>query len=86
MNVFNPVMDLFADEYCGWREFLGDTHRQCDVVLQQDLTAANLARYPVVVLPSVLSLTDAEIGELRAYVKAGGRLKDGEPLRHRMPR
>lgn len=74
MSVFNPVMDKFVDEYCGWCEFLGDTHRQWDVVLQQDLTAKDLARYPIVVLPSVMTLSDAQILELRRYVEAGGRL------------
>ena len=73
-TIFNPVVELFVDEYCGWCQFLGDTHRQWDIVLQQDLTAANLSRYPVVVLPSVLALTDTEIGELRRYVERGGRL------------
>ena len=74
MNVFNPVMDMFVDEYSGWCEFLGDTHRQWDVVLEQDLTAKNLARYPVVVLPSVLALTDTQLRELRRYVASGGRV------------
>lgn len=74
MNVFNPVMDKFVDEYSGWCDFLGETHRQWDVVLQQDLTAENLARYPIVVLPSVLALTDAELAELARYVEGGGRL------------
>jgi hypothetical protein len=73
-TVFNPLPDLFIDEYTGWCRFLGDTHRQWDVVLQQDLSATNLARFPVVVLPSVLSLTDAEIAGLRRYVDGGGRL------------
>jgi len=89
-TVFNPVMDQFVDEYCGWCQFLGDTHRQWDIVLEQDLTAANLARYPVVVLPSVLTLTDAQIRELRRY---RGRLivtgKTGTrygPERHLFPR
>lgn len=73
-TVFNPAMDQFVDEYCGWCDFLGRTHRQWDVVLQQDLSATNLARFPVVVLPSVLALSDADIGELRRYVAGGGRL------------
>jgi hypothetical protein len=73
-TVFNPVMDKFVDEYCGWCQYLGDTHRQWTVVLQQDLTAENLAAYPVVVLPSVMTLTDPQLGELRRYVEGGGRL------------
>ena len=67
-------MDKFVDEYCGWCEFLGDTHRQWAVVLQRDLTADNLAAYPIVVLPSVLTLTDTQLGALRQYVERGGRL------------
>jgi hypothetical protein len=74
MNVFNPVMGKFVDEYCGWCDFLGETYRQWDVVLQAELTAENLARYPVVVLPSVMTLTDAHISELRRYVEGGGRV------------
>lgn len=73
-TVFNPVPDLFIDEYCGWCRFLSDTHRQWDVVVQADMTADALARFPVVVLPSVLSLSDREIEELRRYVAGGGRL------------
>ncbi len=73
-TVFNPVMDKFVDEYCGWCEFLGDTHRQWTVVLQEDLTADTLAAYPIVVLPSVLVLTDGQLAELRRYVEGGGRL------------
>lgn len=73
-TVFNPIMDQFVDEYCGWCQFLGDSHRQWDLVLQQDLTAANLARFPVVVLPSVLALSDADLDEVRRYVEKGGRI------------
>jgi len=73
-TVGNPALEMFADEYAGWCQFLGDTHRQWDVVLQQDLTAEKLARFPVVVLPSVIVLTDAQAGELRRYVESGGRL------------
>ncbi|NLX98758.1 MAG: hypothetical protein GXY83_21580 [Rhodopirellula sp.] len=74
MNVFNPVMDGFVDEYSGWCDFLGRTHRQWDVVLQQDLTAEHLAPYPITVLPSVTVLTDADLRALRRYVEAGGRV------------
>ena len=73
-TVFNPVPEMFVDEYCGWSQFLGDTHRQWDVVLAEDLTAQHLARFPIVVLPSVLALTDPQILELRRYVAGGGRL------------
>ena len=73
-NIANPIAEMFVDEYSGWCQFLSDTHRQWDVLLQQELTAKNLARFPVVLLPSVLSLTDMQIGELRRYVADGGRL------------
>ncbi len=74
MSVCNPVMAKFVDEYCGWSDFFGQTHRQWDVVLQQDLTAKNLKWFPMVVLPSVMALSDAELVELRRYVEEGGRL------------
>jgi Beta-galactosidase trimerisation domain len=74
MSIVNPVMDLFVDEYCGWCDFLGETHRQWDVLPEQELTAKNLARYPVVVLPSVIVLTDTQLRELRRYLAAGGRV------------
>lgn len=73
-TVFNPVMDLFVDEYCGWAQYLGDTHRQWDVLLQHDLSAESLQRYPIVVLPSVLVLTDEQIALLRRYLASGGRI------------
>lgn len=73
-TVFNPVMDQFVDEYCGWCQYLEDTHRQWDLVLHQDLTAANLARFPVIVLPSVLCLSDGDLVELRRYLAGGGRI------------
>lgn len=73
-TVCNPALDMFADEYAGWCQFLGDTHRQWDVILQQDLTAENLTRFPIVVLPSMMVLTDAQAGELRRYAESGGRL------------
>ena len=74
MNLINPMMDQFVDEYIGWAQFLEDTHQQWDVVLQQDLTLENLARYKIVILPSVLVLTDNQINELRRYVSSGGQL------------
>jgi hypothetical protein len=73
-TVFNPACDLFVDEYCGWCQYLGDSHRQWDVLLQADLSAERLSRYPIVVLPSVLALTDRDAEALRAYAAAGGRV------------
>ena len=73
-TIVNPVADMFVDEYSGWCDFLGNSHRQWDVVLQQDLTATNLARFPIVVLPSIMTLTDPQVAELRRYVAGGGHL------------
>lgn len=73
-HLVNPVMSLFVDEYSGWCQFLGDSHRQWDVLLQQDLTARNLSRFPIIVLPSVLSLSDEQIDALRNYAAHGGRI------------
>lgn len=73
-TVFSSVPEMFFDEYAGWARALSLEHRQWDVVLSQDLTADKLARFPLLVLPSILVITDRQAAELRRYVEAGGRL------------
>ncbi|MFV2067765.1 MAG: hypothetical protein ACC645_12395 [Pirellulales bacterium] len=73
-TVFSSVPEMFFDEYAGWATALSLEHRQWDVVLSDDLTADKLARFPLLVLPSILAITDRQAAELRRYVEAGGRL------------
>lgn len=60
--------------------FMG-AHRACvlahlgfGVVLDENVTAASLGRFPVVCLPNVGILSAPEIATLRAYVEQGGNL------------
>jgi len=73
-TVFSSVPEMFFDEYAGWAAALSLAHRQWDVVLSDDLTAEKLARFPLVVLPSILVITDRQAAALRRYVEAGGWL------------
>ncbi len=74
LNVAMLDTSMFFDEYAGWAKFLCDTHRQWDVLLSQDISADALARFPIVVLPSIMVLTDGQVSELARYVQEGGRL------------
>jgi hypothetical protein len=73
-TVWGTMPEMFLEEYAGWADFLCVTHRQWDVVLSQDITCENLSRYPIVVLPSIMVLTEKQVGELTKYVEGGGRL------------
>ncbi|MEW6358623.1 MAG: beta-galactosidase trimerization domain-containing protein [Planctomycetota bacterium] len=64
----------FTDEYAGWCHFLNRSHRQWDVILDQDLRVDVLRRFPIVVLPSAMTLTDEQASQLKQYVESGGRL------------
>ncbi len=74
LSVSRPYMEMFAVEYIGWANFMSKTHRQWDVVLSHEMTLADLKRFPILVLPSVLSLTDKQVRLLRGYLRAGGRV------------
>ncbi len=65
---------MFLNEYKGWCDYLGNTHAQWDIILSQDMSLEALRRYKVVVLPSMLVLTDAQAAVLDQYLKAGGRV------------
>ena len=74
MTVWGPRPEQFVQEYSGWATFLSKTHRQWNVLLAQDLTYENLRRFPVVVFPSILTVTDTQIEAIRRYVGNGGRV------------
>ena len=58
----------------GCCEMLSDAHLQYDVILDLDLAAQTLARYRLVVLPSVECLSAGQVGALEEYVRSGGGL------------
>ena len=84
--LFNPWCDVaestvsgmqfnqFIEEYSGWCDYLADTYHQWDVVDSEDMTADLLAKFPVLVLPSVTVLTDQQVNLLKTYAQAGGKL------------
>lgn len=74
MTVWGPQQDQFMREYEGWATYLCKTHRQWDVLPAQDLSYEKLGRFPIVVLPSVMALSDRQIDELRRYAERGGRV------------
>lgn len=78
-----------------WHNLLSDAGRSCDVVYDDQLTFANLSRYPVLVMPLPTSLSDAQHAAITQYVENGGRLlvgpdfgqadEWGEPLEKPLP-
>ena len=84
--VFNPWCDVAEslvngmqyeesqEEYAGWCDYLVHTHRQWDVVHSEMVTPELLSQYPIIVLPSIVVLTDAQVTMLKDYTLAGGRL------------
>ena len=69
-----PVPELFLNEYKGWTDYLCNARLQWNVVLSQDLAAGGLERFKVIVLPSILSITDQQVDALQRYVERGGRI------------
>ena len=64
----------FFNEYGGWCDYMQDTHRQWNVVLSSDLEFEKIKHLPMLILPSALTLTDANFQALEKYLKSGGRV------------
>ena len=62
------------DALQGWAEILMSQNVPFHILNDKDLVPALLARYRVVVLPSVVALSDAVVTALDGFVKQGGRL------------
>lgn len=58
----------------GWSQCLTDAHLLHDIVLDRDLAPDRLAKYRLVLLPSVSCLSEAQMDALRTYVRKGGRI------------
>jgi len=74
ITVARFIPEMFFDEYAGWAKFLTKTHRQWDVLLTTDISYEKLSRFRVVLLPSVMVLTEKQVRELKRYVQSGGFL------------
>lgn len=70
----SPEGDRFGAAIQGVENALLEGHIPYDFIADDQLTAARLARYRVVVLPNVRCLSDAEVALFREYVRGGGGL------------
>ena len=68
--------DLVAcvNEWAGWAEVLTASNLPHDVVREEQLTTAGLARYRALVMPAALALSDAQCRAVLDFVARGGRL------------
>ncbi len=65
----------WAQEFMGWARLLIEEHLPFDIVVAENVAAADqLRRYDLVILPNATHLGDAVCTALRAYVAKGGRL------------
>jgi hypothetical protein len=63
-----------VDSVQGAYAALLDARIAFDLILEDDLKPAQLARYKAILLPNVAWLSDAQVAQLNAYVKSGGSL------------
>ena len=61
-------------EAAGLYRMLAENHYLFDVVLQDRLSYIDLSKYRLLVLPSLVNLSDAEAQAIDAFVKDGGKL------------
>jgi len=58
----------------GMSQALGDMHVPYQVLLNRDLTLANLQKYRLVILPNSSAMSDAELAAVRQFLEAGGHV------------
>lgn len=72
----HAVTKRHASEFLGWSQYLASSRDfwQWDVLAFDDVTIDQIARFKLVILPSVLVVTDDQIAVLEQYLRRGGRL------------
>ena len=70
------VTKRHASEFLGWAQFLASEQSfpQWDVVPFDNVTLKDLVRFKLVILPSVLVVTNEHLSVLKDYLKQGGKL------------
>jgi len=70
------VTKRHASEFLGWAQFLASEQSfpQWDVVPFDNVTLKDLVRFKLVILPSVLVVTNEHLSVLEDYLKQGGKL------------
>lgn len=71
---YGDVVDRWLAHALGVYRVGMEEHLPITLITEQDLTAENLARYRVLVLPNVACLADSHCELIRSYVQAGGGL------------
>jgi len=64
----------WAEEFMGWARLLIEEHLPYDIVIAETMTAAQLAKYDLVILPDLANLSVAACTALKEYVGQGGRI------------
>ncbi|HUT73920.1 MAG TPA: alpha-amylase family protein [Armatimonadota bacterium] len=64
----------WLEEFSGWARLLIEEHLPCDIVAAERTTAADLARYDLVILPNTANLSDGFCAAVKEYVRGGGRI------------
>jgi hypothetical protein len=66
--------DSFGAAFQGMEQVLMQKHIPYDLLADDQLDAAHLRKYRVLILPNVRCLSDREVATLRAFVEGGGNL------------
>ncbi len=62
------------DHTLGWYQALIEARAQFEMVHDQLLDAGHISQFKTLILPNIAALSDAQCGQLRAFVKNGGSL------------
>lgn len=71
---FSQNTKRFEEESIGLMQQLDDLHIPFEVLLERDVTLEKLRRYSLVILPGVSAISDAHLGLLHEYIRAGGHV------------
>ena len=71
---YQNVMERFLSHALGAFRVGWEEHLPMTLINDGDITAANLAKYKVLILPNSAALSDRQIDEIRKYVSEGGGL------------
>lgn len=64
----------WVEEFTGWARLLIEEHVPYDIVVAETVSAGQLSRYDLVILPDLANLDDGVCAILREYVSTGGRI------------
>jgi len=71
---FSPQAETYREYLKGMCQGLGDLHVPYQVILDRDLTLANLQKYRLVILPNNSAMSDTELNIIHQYIESGGNV------------